>query len=266
MIAIAVDDNLIALELMTLQLERTKTFREIKVFSTPGEAIAWSLKNQADVAFLDIIMNEMSGIDLAQELRAINPDIKIIFCSTSEDFAMDAFRIHADGYLTKPVTESAILEELSHMHLKDDDKKQETDKLYAQCFGNFEVYYNDTPLHFKYQKSKELLAYLVHRNGATCSNRELAAVLYEDREDSDSLQSQIRTLIASLNKTLREVGQEDVLYKTRGAIAILPEKISCDYYDFLKGMEAARRKYSSEYMAQYPWADVTAAYLERKKF
>ena len=266
--AIAVDDNELSLEIMVEQLNTIEEFSKIKAFMSAKDAVDWLRSNPADFAFLDIMMNDMDGIELAKKIRSIIPDIKIIFCSSSEDYALEAFHVHADGYLTKPVSKEDLREEvdsiLSRLKLEVQKEAASIEKgIQVQCFGNFDVYHDGVPLHFKYQKSKELLAYLVHRNGATCSVRELVAVLYEDLDDSPSLQSQLRTLISELNKTLKSVGQEDVLYRKRGVVSILPDKISCDYYDFLAGNEEAIRKYSGEYMVQYPWADSTAAYLER---
>ena len=44
-----------------------------------------------------------------------------------------------------------------------------------------EIFVGGRPLSFKRSKSKELLAYLVDRNGATCTNGEMLAVLWEDK-------------------------------------------------------------------------------------
>ena len=265
---IAVDDNELSLEILVEQLKTVEEFTEIKAFMSSEDALEWIRSNLVDFAFLDIMMNVMDGIELAKNIRALRPEVKIIFCSASDEYAMEAFRVHADGYLTKPISQKSLHEEIDSIfkRLNLDIPKapaQNEKRLQVQCFGNFDVYYDGVPLHFKYQKSKELLAYLVHRNGASCSVRELVAVLYEDLDDSPSLQSQLRTLISELNKTLKSVGQEDVLYRQRGIISILPDKIACDYYDYLAGDEEAVRKYSGEYMVQYPWADTTAAYLER---
>ena len=267
---IAVDDNELSLEILVEQLKTIEEFSEVKAFMSSEDALEWIRSNPVDFAFLDIMMNIMDGIELAKNIRALEPEVKIIFCSSSDEFAMEAFRVHADGYLTKPISQKNLREEIDSIftrRLNPEVKKEpvKTEKrLQVQCFGDFDVCYDGIPLHFKYQKSKELMAYLVHRNGASCSVRELAAVLYEDLDDSPSLQSQLRTLISELNKTLKSVGQEDVLYRRRGVVSILPDKISCDYYDFLAGNEEAVRKYSGEYMVQYPWADTTAAYLERR--
>lgn len=75
-----------------------------------------------------------------------------------------------------------------------------------QCFGNFEIFVGGRPLSFKRSKSKELLAYLVDRNGATCTNGEMLAVLWEDKPDTASLHSHLRNLIFDLSHTLEDAG------------------------------------------------------------
>ena len=268
---IAVDDEPISLEILKLQLDSIPEFEEVETFSNPGEALDWIRENSADIAFLDIIMNDMTGIELAGAIRTVRPTCHIVFTTSSKDYAMEAFRVHASGYLVKPVTRDAIVAELQHIlnmySAARDGVADEPEKkaLRVQCFGNFEAFDRDnTPIHFKYSKAKELLAYLVHRTGASCTVRELAAVLYEDREDSESLQSQIRNLISDLNRSLAAVGAEEVIYKKRGSIAVLPDRIDCDYYEFSKGDGRAIEAYKGEYMTQYDWAEDTTAYLNNR--
>ena len=140
-----------------------------------------------------------------------------------------------------------------------DDKKP---VLYARCYGYFEAYINGVPLHFKRSRAKELLAYLVDRRGATVTNRELCSILWPDEVENPSISSQCRTLIASLKKTLDEAGVGDVLEKSSQGIRIVPEKIMCDFYEFMADpMEA--NVFNWEYMSQYEWSEVTAAELWR---
>ena len=264
--AIAVDDELISLEILQLQLEKVDEIEEVFPFSGPEDAIAWLRENNADIAFLDIIMEGMNGIDLAQEIEKIQPNCHIVFVSGSKEYALEAFRIHASGYLVKPVTKAAIEEELSHIFRFHPLVPSAKKPLRAQCFGNFDVFDSDgRPLQFKYKKSKELLAYLIHRCGATCSLRELSAVLYEDRDDDDALQSQMRNLVSDLTRTLKNAGAGDAIYKTRGNLCVIPEQIACDYYDFNKGNEKAIMAYKGEYMTQYEWSELTISYLENKR-
>ncbi|MGN0691382.1 MAG: two-component system response regulator, partial [Oscillospiraceae bacterium] len=147
-------------------------------------------------------------------------------------------------------------------HLRNPIKPEADNKLRIQCFGNFEVFSGDSPVHFKRSKTKELMAYLVDRKGSTCSKNELAAVLWEDEADSDSMQSNLRNLISDLKKTLASVNAESVLVKERNALAINPDMVVCDYYDFIHQIPYAVNSYHGEYMAQFSWAELTLAYIE----
>ena len=135
-------------------------------------------------------------------------------------------------------------------------------KLQVQTFGNFEVFINGKPLGFARKKTKELLAYLVSRKGAMCYIKELAGVLWEDKKNSPSLQSSVRHLIKDLTETFKRAGVSDVLNRGWGCIAIVPDKISCDFYDYNAGINV--NNYMGEFMSQYSWAELTNHYLDKK--
>ena len=94
-------------------------------------------------------------------------------------------------------------------------------------------------LAFKRSKSKELLAYLVDRNGATCTNGEMLAVLWEDKPDTASLHSHLRNLIFDLSHTLEDAGVNGLLVRGRSTLALDTSKVDCDYYNFLRGDRSA---------------------------
>lgn len=273
---VAVDDELISLDCLEIVLSSMEEIEKVTVFSNAKDTINWFKKNKADVAFLDIEMWGMNGLTLAAEIRRLCSSCKIIFVTSSPQYAVEAFQLHVSGYIVKPVTQQSIRKELDFVKETDSSSVQETKSdripknsltsnlLKVQCFGNFEVFQNNKPVKFSLTKSKELLAYLVHRKGSACSISEIAVILYEDKPDNAALQSQIRNIISDLKKSLAAAGYDDILVKTRGYVSILPEKISCDYYDFLDGIPAAVNAYSGEYMAQYSWAEFTVGYLERK--
>ena len=56
-----------------------------------------------DLALLDIELPDMQGIDLAEKLRIINPDLYIVFITAHEDYSLDAFRLYAYDYILKPI-------------------------------------------------------------------------------------------------------------------------------------------------------------------
>ena len=127
-----------------------------------------------------------------------------------------------------------------------------------------QIFVSGRALAFKRSKSKELLAYLVDRNGATCTNGEMRAVLWEDKPDTASLHSHLRNLIFDLSHTLEDAGVTGLLIRGRSTLALDTSKVDCDYYNFLRGSRSATNSYRGEYMTQYSWAEVTRSALRQQ--
>lgn len=131
------------------------------------------------------------------------------------------------------------------------------ERLEVRCFGFFDVMWQGRPLIFKRKQSKELLAYLIDREGAACSSEEIAVSLWGYDSDSKAEKNRLRVLISDLKSTLKDIGMEDVLIREKREVAILKERIDCDYYRFLNGDVKAKDLYDGEYMKQYEWAELT---------
>lgn len=215
-------------------------------YTNPVQAIEKNQDKMIDIAFLDIEMPKFNGIQLAKKLKKINPNTKIIFVTAYNEYALEAFKVHASGYITKPVNESKIKEEIDA--LGDSISLKSSKLIQVKCFGNFEVFCNGEPLKFSYKKSKEVFAYLVDREGSVININELNAVLWE--EDHPSY---LRNLIADVQATLKNVGADDVFIKRHNECYIDVEKIDCDAYEYKKGNPDAIRMYRGEYMIQYSW-------------
>lgn len=68
-----------------------------------------------DLLFLDIIMPEITGMDLAREVGRIAPDAPVVFLTDSDAYAVEAFSVKALHYILKPMTESALKECLQRL-------------------------------------------------------------------------------------------------------------------------------------------------------
>ena len=110
----------------------------------------------------------------------------IIIVTAYEEYALQALRLFVSGYLMKPITAEKIKSALEKLRFPVSGTNT---CLRAICFGNFDIQYNNIPLVFKYEKTKEMLAYLVARNGATCTNNEIIAAMFEDDESHASYRS-----------------------------------------------------------------------------
>ena len=241
-----VDDE--QLQLLRLENACKKVLPDADFFSytNPVKAFEKNENNNIDLAFLDIEMPSINGIQLAKKLKKNNPKIKIIFVTAYSEYALDAFKVHASGYITKPVNENKIQEELNELGGVIELKP--TKKLQIKCFGNFEVFHDGEPVRFSYKKSKEAFAYLVDREGSAINLNELNAVLWE--EDHPSY---LRNLIADIQNTLKSVGAEDVFIKRHNECYIDINKVDCDAYEYKKNNPDAIRMYRGEYMIQYSW-------------
>jgi len=261
--ALAVDDKKMPLEALVEAIEEAAPGIELTAFRNPLDVLAWEGVKDVDVAFVDIDMPGMSGVQLAQELKMRNARVNVIFATGYHEYAGDAMRLHASGYLMKPITAEKVRQELDDLRHPVD--RIEVDKrLYVKCFGNFEAFVDGKPLEFSRSRTRELFAYLIDRRGSVVSNHEVEAVLWEDDASEKGVHSYLRTLTSDLRRSLDAQGLGSVLVKRRGALGVDPTTFDCDYYQFLEGIPSAVNAYHGEYMSQYSWAEMTLAQLEMR--
>lgn len=259
---ITADDELLALEMLTDLVKTAAPDAEVFSFSKPQKIVEWAENNTADVAFLDIRMRGMTGLELAEKLKDKHPDLNIIFVTGYDEYALPAMSIHASGYVMKPITEEKVRKELQNLRFP--IAKESNVVLKAKCFGNFDAFdAKGNLIKFGRSKSKELLAYLILRAGASCTIRELAGILFEDSDFDSAQQAYMQQIITAMNKALRENGAESAIIRSYNSLAVDAEKIECDYYMFKNGDKDILDTYEGEFMAQYSWAEYVSGYLDR---
>ena len=256
MIAIA-DDEVLMLGALAAAITASPDITEVAKFSSCDEALAFVTENFVDVAFLDINMRGMGGLTLAEKILDARPDCKIVFCTGYEEYAIPAFKLHASGYLLKPVSAKDVQAEIDNIKRVRRSEKPLT----VKCFGNFEVFANGEKLTFKRSKTKELFAFLIDRNGAGVTVAEIEVALWDNDEEQKN-QNYIHQLFRDLRHTLESVGMGEVFERTNYSYSVDPEKIECDYFSYLKNGTPA---FLGEYMSQYSWAEGTCGLLWERK-
>ncbi|MGN0733673.1 MAG: LytR/AlgR family response regulator transcription factor [Emergencia sp.] len=257
MIAIAVDDEKLMLYALVKAIKASPDISAVAEFTSCSKALEWVSANNPDVAFLDINMRGMGGMELAQRILEIRPDCKIVFCTGYEKYAVEAFKLRVSGYLMKPVSAEDVQDEINHIK----GVRAKEKPLTAKCFGNFEVYYQGEKLSFKRTKTKELLAYLIDRKGAGVIAKEISARLWNDDGDDEKKHNYLRQLLLDLRQTLEAAGCSDVFHQSSYSYYIDPEKFDCDYFSYLK---TGNPEFFGEYMTQYSWAEETCGLLWKK--
>ena len=256
MIAIAVDDEVLMLGALVSAVKASPDITEVSQFSGCEDALEFVKENPVDVAFLDINMRGMGGLALAEKIRLACPDCKIVFCTGYEEYAIPAFKLHASGYLMKPVSAKDVQAEIDNIK----GLRQNQKPLEVKCFGNFEVYAKGEKLTFKRSKTKELFAFLVDRNGAGVSVAEIGVALWDNDEEQKN-HNYIHQLFRDLRQTLETIGMEDLFERNNYLYSINPAKMECDYFSHLK---TGKPEFFGEYMTQYSWAEETCGLLWRK--
>lgn len=260
MLIFAVDDERAMLEQLCDAVREAAPNAEVIGFHRASELLNAITERgrRPDVVFSDIELPGMNGLSLATRIKKEAPEAKIVFVTGYSEYAVEAYRRHINGYVMKPVDAAMIRDELMALPI---EIKAEPDKLFVQCFGVFEVYWNGKPLPFTRRKTKELFAYLINRRGASCTAEELADALWEGEADMKKIKHQIRNLVSDLKDTLKSIGMEELLIRKSGILAIKAEKIDCDYYRLLRGDSDAVNSYYGEYMTQFSWAEMSAGKL-----
>ena len=257
MIAIAVDDEALMLGALVAAVEASNDIASVTKFSDCEAALEYAGSNPVDIAFLDINMRGMGGLALAEKIVAARPACKIVFCTGYEEYAIPAFKLHASGYLMKPISAEDVQAEIDNIK----GMRAQEKLLTVKCFGDFEVYAKNEKVVFKRLKSKELFAFLVDRNGAGMTAKQICAVLFPDDTDDTKNASYLRQLVLDLKNTLKAVGAENVLCHETPCYRVDTRLIKCDYITYL---ETGKPEFHGEYMTQYSWAEETCAMLQFK--
>ena len=245
---LAVEDEPVLLKQLTKRVSEALPEAEIVAFDNAADAIAALAAGKIHIAFLDIAIGSMTGVDLAKCVKAVYPQCDIVFTTGYSEYAPKAFELGASDYLMKPVTAKKVEHALSQLRYAK-PKESMAGGLYIQCFGDFEIYYDGTPVISFTKRSKELLAYLINKAGVLCPITEIRNAIFRDSSDS-----YIRVAKKDLIKTLSNIGEEDILVRGWGVLGIDKKKVQCDYFDYLDGKPSALNLYKGVYMSQYDWA------------
>lgn len=257
---IALDDEPYVLEDLESVLRETAADCELTCFREPDKALLYVRNHPTDVAFLDIEMGSVNGITIARQLKAIQPDIHIIFVTSHDKYAVEAFSIHATGYLMKPVVPDDIRRELTFLY----GERAARSRVQIQTFGGFRVYVDGKLLEFKRSKAKELLAYLVDRRGVGITTREACTILWEEELYDTARKNYFQMILSSLRSELKNAGAAELLIRKWNSLSIDTALVECDYYRFIEGDAQAINCYRHDYMPGYSWGENTMGTLEEQ--
>ena len=161
---IYVDDEQIQRENFRLTVKGMEGMESLKLFGSSVEAYEWAKEHPVDVAFLDIEMPQMDGLELTRKLKELNRDTRVVIVTAYEPYSLEAFRARATAYLLKPYSREDIEKELEnalyHYHTTDHPSQK---KIQIVTMPDLLVTINGRTVFKGHSKQEELFALLVDR-------------------------------------------------------------------------------------------------------
>jgi len=121
---IAIDDEPLALEIITAYIGKVPFLKLLKTFDNAIDSIDYIKKNKVDLMFLDIEMESLTGIQL---IHALKDRPEVIFTTAYDTYAVEGFELDAADYLLKPISFERFVKSVDKVYNKFISPKPKTD-------------------------------------------------------------------------------------------------------------------------------------------
>jgi two-component SAPR family response regulator len=269
----AVDDETHVLERFERMVSDITELDLCGLFETGEQLLDYLRENPLDAVFLDIEMPGINGLQLSEQIQNLNENIDIVFVTAFNQYAVEAFELQAMDYIMKPMTEERLAKTIRRL-LKTNRVATRPGKPFIQCFGEFEVFVNGEAMTWKNSKAKEVLAFLVHKNGVPVGWEKIADAVWPDFS-SEKAQTNFHATTYLLRKRLAEAGLSQILESARGNYRIVADKVDCDLYQLEEMIQKNQMKRTEDFclleqlvqkgymdISGYEWAYPKAAELD----
>lgn len=208
---ILLDDEIIALDYLEHQLMQIPEIEIVGKFSDPALGKKEILNQSIDLVFLDIQLPTMDGIQLAEEILQVKPDLKIVFVTGYEAYAVRAFELNALDYLLKPVKLERLMNTIqridrSYTAFDLDRLAQQNQSLQIKMLGHFQMILKEKqlpPLRWRTTRAQELFLYMLQCRGQFIRKSTLVELLWPEYEPNRAY-SLLYTVIYHIRKTLEQ--------------------------------------------------------------
>ncbi|NQV03634.1 MAG: response regulator, partial [Bacteroidia bacterium] len=112
---IAVDDEPLALEVIEDYIQKIPFLQLVKSFDNALQAMDFLRQQKIDLMFLDIQMEELTGI---QMLNILKPKPEVIFTTAYDQFALQGYELDVTDYLLKPISFERFVKAVDKVHEK----------------------------------------------------------------------------------------------------------------------------------------------------
>ncbi|MBQ8082019.1 MAG: response regulator [Clostridia bacterium] len=253
--AIIVDDEPIMAQRFVRLSKGIADINLVGQFENGEDALKYAEEHPVDLAFLDIDMPVMNGIQLAQRLRALRGDVLIVFVTAYDEYIRDSNQIGGDYYIIKPYNRETLEMMMERIRLIG---RRQQKQLYIQTFGRFLVLQDGKPVRLT-GKAKEILAYVTVHRGKEVSNEEIYSTIWEGRTYSNAHMVVYYNALRRLKLALAQAGLEALLISTKHGQIINTAMFDCDYYAWQDQNLGSNERFEGKFLTEYSWGEVYLA-------
>lgn len=202
---ILIDDEHLALSYLEKKLQAIESVQVLATFTRVTEAFLHIERLKPDVVFLDINMQEMNGLIVAEKLIEHMPQLNIVFVTAYDQYAVQAFELNAIDYLLKPVTLERLTRTIERIEHEEQPETEEPLNEFTkiQCFRRLNVTLPDGhTVRWRTKKAKELFAFLLHHRDHAIHKDVIIDELWQD-VDLQKANNLLYTTVYQIRKTLK---------------------------------------------------------------
>lgn len=266
---VIVEDEQPILDLMKYVIGQNPHYTIVGAFTSPWDALACLPDLCPDVAFLDVEMPRMSGLQLGQKINELCGETKIIFTTAHKQYALDAFGVYAFDYILKPVT-SAAIDRVSQRLLKQHPSMETSVVSVSQasisCLGGFEIRNPEgLPVRWPTKKTEELLAFFLCYPERDISKWHLMDLLWSEMDEERATHNLHNTMYR-LKKLMKEQSLGMDIQKTSEGYMLLPLQQMYDLLAFQQFDFSSVTETQGMSKVEDLWAMYKGPLLDRKDY
>ncbi|GBF77496.1 hypothetical protein PA598K_06050 [Paenibacillus sp. 598K] len=285
--AILIDDEKPALQQLERLLKKDGRIEIAGKYTSARKGLEHLKEQKTDLVFLDIGMPEMNGLEAAEHIQAIHPDIRIVYITAYANYAVEAFELHALDYLLKPINPERFrktLERIEQSLRQTPEPSRPIVQAEAaiQCFKRLELYHEGDArkkLKWRTYKAQEMFAYLLHHEERWVLKDQIVDAVWQEYEQ-DKAVTYLHTTVYHIRKLLKEWGVQAKVEFSQERYRLLKSSLLTDVelFERLAGIseiqnaeqasqyEQAIGLYRGEYFEEhdYGWASAKRKLLHQQ--
>ncbi len=196
----------------------------IQTFENGDSLVSAHSSENFDFIFLDVVMPFVNGIETAREIRSFDKKVKIVFLTSSPEFALDSYSVKASNYLLKPISKKALFECLEELY---SDYEEDFSGIVVKSFSS--VY--NVPFHnieFIEAMNKKVIVHLC--DGQSIESSEQFYIFEEKLLPFSDFYKCHRSYIVNIHK-IASFNAKDIIMRS-GKIVPLSRSCKKDFEEF----------------------------------